>query len=394
MTITLAGCKSASNDIYLKDTTTSVESNSNVDGIDVTVNDTDTDIDTELDGDALILDGEDTIDSSVGDDTIVEEDTMIETEPVDMNIVYQDNHVNELGDIMVVMYHGIKDNPPYHRTKENFIKDLTYMYEHNYRLISMSDYLNMSFDVPLGYTPIVFTFDDGLPSTFSLINENGQLVPDPESAVGILEAFIESHPDFGRGACFFINDNYDNTFYGEGTLQERLEWLVDHGYDIGNHTASHQRLSTLDGQAIQSEIGQLDQLVDSLIPDYNILALSYPNGSRPADGLRDLALKGIYNGIPYEYEAGFAVGPSSPLVPPDHINFTPLLAPRVRGSEGESGDLWFYFEYYESHPEKRFVSDGDKNTIVIPNAMIDKINTNYVNDLTIVTYDTIVDNAQ
>ena len=112
-------------------------------------------------------------------DEVVEE--VPEPEPIDPEAL----KVNEQGHIMVVMYHGIKDNPPYHRLKEDFIKDLTYMYDHGYRTVSMSDYLKGYIDIEAGMTPIVLTFDDGLPSTFSMTEVQGELLvnPDPKDKV-------------------------------------------------------------------------------------------------------------------------------------------------------------------------------------------------------------------
>jgi hypothetical protein len=259
----------------------------------------------------------------------------------------------------------------------------------------MTDYLHMSFDVPLGYTPIVITFDDGLKSTFSLINDGNQLVPDPNSAVGIIEAFILEHPDFGKGGCFFINDNYNNTFFGEGTLKERFTWLIDHGYDIGNHSASHSNFSTLGATGLQKEIGQVDQLLDELLPGYDMIALSYPYGARPETTLRPLVLKGTYDNLDYAYLGAFGVGPTSNPNPPSYITFSPELLPRIRGSEGEVGDLWFYFDYYENHPEKRYISDGDASTIVIPDTSVDKISDAFKEAFEVITYlEPVVGSAQ
>ncbi|HZJ57564.1 MAG TPA: hypothetical protein VFD89_04910, partial [Clostridia bacterium] len=50
--------------------------------------------------------------------------------------------VNELGKIMVLMYHGIGDGEDvWVRTPENFRKDLKTLYDNGYRAIGMKDYI-------------------------------------------------------------------------------------------------------------------------------------------------------------------------------------------------------------------------------------------------------------
>jgi peptidoglycan/xylan/chitin deacetylase (PgdA/CDA1 family) len=264
------------------------------------------------------------------------------------------------------------------------------MYDNGYRLISRDDYLDMNIDIELGYTPILLTFDDGLSSTFSLNLEDDVLIANPDSAIGILEAFKEEHPDFGEGGCLFINDNYNNTFYGEGTLTERFEWLIDHGYDIGNHSATHSNFSGLSSEGLQKEIGKIEALIMELLPTYNVRTLSYPFGVRPIESLRNLALDGIYNEVAYNYDAAFAVGPTSPYYAPTNIKFNPLLVARVRGSEGETGDLWFYFDYYNDHPDKRYISDGVASTLVMPVEFMDTFNNEYNTEAEVIFYESII----
>ncbi len=295
--------------------------------------------------------------------------------------------VNEIGHIMVVMYHGIKDNPPYHRTKDDFIKDLTYMYDNGYRLISMSDYLNQTIDVEIGMTPIVLTFDDGLSSTFSLIEEGGKLLVNPESAIGLIEAFSKEHPDFGKTATLFIHDTKANFRGGEGSAFERLSWLIDHGYEIGNHSATHADLSKLDQQALIKEIGQVDELLLELEMDYDMSAITYPYGKRPNETLINNLIETTYKGIGIDYSVGFREGPSFILRPPIHQKFSPFNAPRVRGSEGEVQDMWWFFNHYDNdHPELKYVSDGREDVVVVPQTYLEDVNADKYDTLILEVY--------
>src|SRR5690606_20232884 len=127
----------------------------------------------------------------------------------------------------------------YTTTFDEFRSLLEELYERGYRLISLEDYLNNNISVPAGCIPIVFTFDDGSPGQFNLIEENGKLVVNPKSAVGIMEEFYREHPDFGLEGTFYVTLG-GGTFNGAGTLEDRLKYLVDRGFEIGNHTLNHK----------------------------------------------------------------------------------------------------------------------------------------------------------
>lgn len=280
----------------------------------------------------------------------------------------------EIGHIMVVMYHGIEEgNPPYQRTEADFIKDLNYMYDHNYRLISMSDYKNSHVDIPAGMTPIVLTFDDGKSTTFSLEEVNGVLGLKKGTAIALLEEFCAEHPDFGKEASLYINGDND-AFSGAGTLSERLKWLIDNGYEIGNHTYDHPKLSKLSGEQVQEEIGKVDALIKEAMPGIAVDVITYPFGIRPDEKYRNFVADGTYHQAIYHYNLGFREGVSGSMIAPTHIGFDPYNCPRVRGSDGEESDLWWWFTYYEEHTDYLYKSDGDPNRIAVPKENEDKVN--------------------
>ena len=132
-----------------------------------------------------------------------EEEASIEEQqdhpPVDLKAL----KVNELGKIMILMYHDIGEPEDiWVRTPENFRKDLQTLYDKGYRAISMKDYIEGNIDTPPGTTPVVITFDDGTKGQFNILDEDGEFVINPDSAVGILEEFNKEHPDFGLKATF------------------------------------------------------------------------------------------------------------------------------------------------------------------------------------------------
>ncbi len=285
---------------------------------------------------------------------------------------YEEYKVNEIGHIMVVMYHGIMNNPPYHVTKDEFREDLQYMYDHGYRLITLDEFLSGKINVPIGTTPIHLTFDDGLNTTFALKEVDGELVVDENTAIGIIEDFVKEHPDFGKAASLYFHDTTEN-FEGAGTDKERFDWLLEHGYELGNHTATHDNLSTLSKENCLKEIGSVEEYVLSLYPDFHMRAIAYPFGARPDESFMDIALDGQYNGVSYSYEVGFREGPSGPFLPIIHKDFSKYNAPRVRGSKGADGDLWWYFDYYENNDYLKYISDGNPNTVVVKENKLDNI---------------------
>lgn len=319
----------------------------------------------------------------ISDNTVKDEEEILEEE-----IDYALHQVNELGHIMVVMYHGIKDQPPYHRTKDNFIKDLTFMYDHGYELTTMRDYLDGTINVALGKTPIVFTFDDGLSTTFSLVEVDGELVVNPDSAIGIIEDFAKEHPDFGKTASLYIHDTRSN-FRGDGDDVQRLTWLLENGYEIGNHSATHANFKSLSAEALQKEIGQVDEYIAEVLPEYRLFALTYPYGAKPESSLIPLLSEGSYKSFDLNYEVAFREGPSAKFYPPLHRRFTPLTTPRVRGSEGEIQDLWWFLEYYEEHKDLKYISDGNPETLVIPSDMEEFLgdNEDKLSKLELIIYD-------
>ncbi len=312
------------------------------------------------------------------------------TEPdIDYNVVKP----NEMGQIMIIMYHGLvnkKPHPNYQRTPADFKKDMQALYDKGYRLISLSDLINNDIKVKAGYTPVVLTFDDGMSSAFSLKMVDGELKPTPGCVVDILQKFSAEHPDFGNTALFAINgEEPDKMFRGDGTYAERLKYLIDNGYEIANHTLTHPHLGTISAEKIQKEIALNHKLISEALPKYNINCLVYPYGERPKKDIRGYAIKGEYGGIKYDYALALKEGQSGASATPGHVKFDPLNIPRVRGSEGARTDLWWSLDYFEKNPSERYISDGDPKRITVPKGNEGKINLEALQDKKVVFYEVV-----
>lgn len=288
---------------------------------------------------------------SSGDDAV-----LLDVSGESSNIPEEIYEYNESGKIIIVMYHRFakEETDEWTRSYDNFYKDLEYLYEHNYVSLSLNDYLNNNIKVPVGKTPIIFTFDDGTSGQFNLIkNESGDLIANPNSAVGIMEKFYSEHPDFGLNGTFFINGT--GFFYGEGSNKEKLEYLINKGFEIGNHTNTHVNFSKASIDTIQKEVGVVNNMVDELLDGYEITSLALPFGISSKEHKEYIA-KGSYDEKTYDNKIILLVG-AEPALSPNNEKVNLLKLPRVRARGGNKAvecDLYYWLEKMEQNPNLKY----------------------------------------
>lgn len=292
---------------------------------------------------------------------------------------YKNNSVDELGEVPILMYHGIHDmknsetdyvggnvdKDGYQRTSEAFRNDLEFYYENNYRMIRLSDYVDGNIDVELGKSPLIITFDDGLSNNIKVtgLDKDGNIIIDPNSAVGILESFKKKYPDYNVTATFFVNGG----LFGQPKYNEKIiKWLVDNGYDVGNHTYSHVDFKEVGTEETQKEVGSIYEKLENIIPNkyVNIIALPFGSPYSIDHENMDYIFNTKYNGKTYNTKSALRVGWKSEESPYS-INFNPKFLKRIRAydNNGEEFDIEMNFKLLET---TRYISDGDKSTIVIP----------------------------
>ena len=281
--------------------------------------------------------------------------------------------VNELGAVMILEYHRIAEEGRWSRAPDNFRADLEFLYEHGYRCVSLKDLVTNNISVPAGYTPLVITFDDADPSQFRYVEENGELVIDPRCAVGIMEQFSKEHPDFNMTATFYV---LPVLFGQEEYVEKKLSYLVEHGYDIGNHTVNHVPLGEATPEEILEELSGNISMVQEYLPEYQQASIALPLGSEPKD--YSLFKYGDYEGVKIDFLASLLVG-ANPSPAPCDRSFDPMRLPRIQAIDpsldtGDSG-LYAWAQYFMENPERRYVSDGDPNTVTIPKHMADRVDT-------------------
>ncbi|NLX63590.1 MAG: polysaccharide deacetylase family protein [Clostridiaceae bacterium] len=322
-----------------------------------------------------------------------------ETAKPDQNLVirtdYENFLPNESGEIPIIMFHRFIEAYEENTEKEftttfaEFEALLQTLYDAGYRLISMEDFIDCNIKVPAGTMPMVFTFDDGTPGQFNLIEEGGCLKVNPKSAVGIMMAFNEKHPDFGLKGIFYVNmDIGDNTFKGAGTLRERFEILQSLGFELGNHTWGHVDYTDPKNNSagrIQESIGRNQEKADEILPGLRFYSLALPYGSLPDKSLYQYLESGSYNGIEYKNETIMAVG-AEPSVPSISKKYNSLYVRRIRaqGRVPVNGDLTWWLP--RMSPNRMFISDGDPTTIVVPEEKRDTIAVEKLNGKRLITY--------
>lgn len=304
-------------------------------------------------------------------------DIVISLGKLDKEKLASDN-INELGKVPIMMYHGIRektasstgttggnvDKDGYNRTPEAFREDLEFYYEKGYRMVRLEDYIHGNVDAEYGKSPIILTFDDGNEDNIRVtgLDEDGNIIIDKNSAIGILEEFKKKHPDVPVTATFFVNGGIFNQ---EKYNEKIVKWMIENGYDIGNHTQTHLDIKKATSDEVQKEIVYVYNKLEELIPGKYVKIIALPFGSPYTKEHENYkyVLSSTYDGKTYETEAALRVG-WEPEVSPYDKNFDKTFLKRCRAydNNGKDFDIEMVFNMLEKN---KYISDGDPNTIVI-----------------------------
>lgn len=304
--------------------------------------------------------------------------------------------INELGKVPIMMYHGIRektsnstgtvggnvDKDGYNRTPEAFREDLEFYYENGYEMIRLDDYINGIVKASYGKNPIILTFDDGNEDNIKVtgLDDKGNIIIDKNSAVGILEEFKKKHPDTNVTATFFVNGGiFNQSEYND----KILKWMVENGYDIGNHTQTHLDIKKSSGDRVQKEIAYVYDELEKVIPGKYVKIIALPFGSpyvKTHDNFK-YVLSTSYNGKTYETEAALRVG-WEPEVSCFDKDFDKTFLKRCRAydNNGKEFDIDMVFNMLK---KSKYISDGNPDTIVIKEENKNKLGTT---DKKVITY--------
>ena len=305
--------------------------------------------------------------------------------------------INELGRVPIMMYHGIRektknstgtvggnvDKDGYNRTPEAFKKDLEFYYENGYEMIRLEDYINGKVTAGYGKSPIILTFDDGNEDNIRVtgLDDNGNIIIDKNSAVGILEEFKKEHKDVNVTATFFVNGGiFNQSEYND----KILKWMVENGYDIGNHTQTHLDIKKSSSDRVQKEIAYVYDELEKVIPGKYVKIIALPFGSpyvKSHDNFK-YVLSSTYNDKTYETEAALRVG-WEPEVSCYDKDFDKTFLKRCRAYDNNGKEFDIDMVFNSILKTTKYISDGNPDTIVVKEKDKDKLITT---DKKIITY--------
>lgn len=282
---------------------------------------------------------------------------------------------NEVGLIPIIMYHSIGEGSwrphplRYDRrglniAPDTFRKQLQMMHDAGWYPMNMRDVLTARLAVPAGKTPVVITFDDARGSQLRLL-PNGAV--DPNCAVGILDEFSRTHPDWPRRASFYVlpRNRYNPVpFWQPGKERQKLAYLVNAGYEIGNHSTTHPFMTHMSLDRLQWEVAECIRYVRSLEPRATMDTFCVPYGAMPrTPGGVEALLHGSQGGTTYRNRCLLEAW-GGPAYPTTHRKFKATNVTRIGTAPGEVERA--IRELTLGRALHEYVSDGDPNTVTVP----------------------------
>jgi peptidoglycan/xylan/chitin deacetylase (PgdA/CDA1 family) len=263
------------------------------------------------------------------------------------------------------MYHQIVAHPGtdrYNQTPAQFAAELQTLYADGYVPVTAAALVAGTFDIPAGKHPVVLTFDDSTVSQFGLTTAGE---PKAGTAVAMLLAFSATHRGFPGVATMYVN--FAPPPFAGSNPSKALRWLVDHGFEIGDHTLSHQNLRTAGPVKAQAEIAADLAAINAALPDYRVTTFALPFGVHPQPA--SLAWKGSSGGTAYHFDGVMEVG-SNPAHSPYSAAFDGTRIPRIRSQSLPGADAPYeskhWLQWLREHPAQLFTSDGDPAVISYP----------------------------
>ena len=287
--------------------------------------------------------------------------------PVDLTKVQP----NEAGLVPILEYHDLVKGTKtrgYEYPEAAFRRDIQWLYDHNYRPVGLTDYVQGRIDVPAGMSPVILTFDDALRGQFNY-TADGKI--DPDCAVGILDDFHAKHPDWSLKGTFFVLTDGDPKlpppFRQKAYAQGKMDYLVKEGYEIGNHTIHHLLgIRHWPDAKVEAELAGAVTDIHKYEPNYLVDTLALPYGVFPKN--KKLVVSGESGGVAYHNICALKAGadPAADPMGKDFYGkpFNPYYLPRIIPGAGRY-TIHYWLELMEKEKALKFISDGDPNTYTV-----------------------------
>lgn len=271
---------------------------------------------------------------------------------------------NEAGWALVMEYHLIEpgEDSTYSRTPASLRADLDWLHANGFYPIRFRDLAEGTIDIPAGKSPVVLAFDDSSDGQFRYLPDGSV---DPTSAMGVLLAFAEEHPDFPPVATFFVLQDVDvpsRILFGQPELaDQKLQFIVELGGEVGSHTVSHEQLDKVSDERVQWQLAHSQKWLEERIGGgYEVVSLALPLGLYPKN--EALLREGEADGIAYRY-SGAAEVAGGASVSPFTVGFDPYHISRAQAVPGYIEGI---FGTFERRPTLKYISDGDPTVVTVP----------------------------
>ncbi len=278
---------------------------------------------------------------------------------------------NEAGLVPILEYHDLVQTAKttgYQYPAAAFRQDMEWLYAHNYRPISLHDYVEGKIDCPAGMSPVILTFDDALRGQFGYTSD-GKV--DPNCAVGILEEMHTQHADWPLKGTFFVLTDVGTPlpppFYQKSFAQGKMDFLVQQGFEIGNHTIHHLAgIRHWPDAKVEAELAGAAANIKTYLPNYTVDTLAMPYGVFPKN--KKLVISGSSGGVSYHNICALKAGadPAASPMGKDFYGhpFNPYYIPRIIPGAGNY-TIRYWLAQMEKNKTLKYVSDGDPNTFTV-----------------------------
>lgn len=213
-------------------------------------------------------------------------------------------------DVPILMYHHVTDKKTgrYYVTPKELRSHLQKLYDAGYvsaplrDVIAKKPYLKRK-------KVVVLRFDGAKLNQFRYIKDkDGNLTIDPKCAVAILLDFYKEHPSFGKNALFCIlPQGFEQPEY----TKKKLEFLLDNGMELCNHSNKHTDLTHGTVADVDNEFGKAmehwNKILGPRAREINTLATPFGAVPKNKDTLKRLR-KFEYRGKSYPQEAVLYAG--------------------------------------------------------------------------------------
>lgn len=206
------------------------------------------------------------------------------------------------------------------------------------------------------------------------MGEDGELIIDPDCAVGLMEKFYAQYPGFGRGAHFAVVPAHRFSWpeHKEDLLfDDKVQWLIDHEYEIGNHTLTHPDLTSITDEdfayTVSGPVLWADEFMGSDHPMNATRVLTLPFGMRPQPEDNQGKVNMISWGFHYEDQPIRLIGvlelTGGSSEAPWSTDWDPLSIPRLP-VQNESMEV--LKQVHLSGDDSYFTSDGNIDQVTVP----------------------------